>query len=186
MKLLRESSQPIEAYNDGLIVFLYDDANSTEIQAADPTILEGFGEEDAKDPQLAALAKSGTLVAFELEQDDELSIELAVGDPLSDEELANGHWLKPQQALLHLPSGDLRIEGYNNLQFDEFAEDEEPAPRVSIPAGDYQLTLYRRDISRYEDEDAEPPEPLQVITLTPGMGSAVEVITPMLRVPTAS
>jgi len=181
MQLIRDSSQRIEAYNEGLVVFLYDDASSANIDKANPTILEGFGEDDAKDKCLAELAKSGTLVVFELEQDDELAIELAVGDPMSHEELAGGHWLAPQQARLHLPSGELRIENYNNLQFDEYAEDEEPAPRVSLPAGDYKLTLYRRDIYRYETEDAEPPQALHVITLTPDAGPTVNVSCAMLR-----
>ena len=166
MKMIRADSVHVEAYNEGLVVFLYDEAHTGRIRETAPDILEGFNYDIAADPKLAQLAADGVLVVFELEQDGELSIELAVGDPLTQEELGGGKWRTPQRARLHLPSGTLRIEGYNNLQFDPDPMDEEPAPRISVTPGDYVLTLHRSDVFAYEETETEPPFAWQVVTLT--------------------
>ena len=113
MRLVRNNSTPIQSYNEGLVVFLYDDANTDLIEKASPSILEGFGEDDATDPKLSDLATAGVLVVFELQGDGDLSIELAVGEPLTEVEIAEGGWSLPmQRARLKLPSGKLRIECY--------------------------------------------------------------------------
>ena len=183
MDLIREDSTHVEAYNEGLVVFLYDDAQTDMIREASPSILEGFGEQDVADPTLARLAAEGALVVFELEQDDELSIELAVGEPLTADELAGGRWCRTQRARLNLPSGVLCIEGYNNLQFDPDPMDEEPGARITVPPGYYAMSLYRSDIFAYEESETDAPYAWQVITLTPEQGPSVELEGPMLRFP---
>jgi hypothetical protein len=82
----------VEFSNEGLVVFLYDEASAEAIRAASPTLLEGFGDDDASDPALARLATDGLLVAFELAQDDPVRIELRVGRQLTEAERAD-RWL---------------------------------------------------------------------------------------------
>ena len=187
MRLVRKNSSPIQSYNEGLVVFLYDDGNTDLIQEANPSILEGFGEEDATDPILTELAANGVLVVFELQGDGDLSIELAVGEPLTDVEIAEGGWSLPtQRARLKLPSGKLRIECYNNLQFDPYTAEGEIGEKISIVPGDYTISLYRRDLLGDETEDSGTDYAWQVIVLTPHNGSSVEVTSPMLRFPTGA
>ena len=182
MRLVRNNSTPIQSYNEGLVVFLYDDANTDLIEKASPSILEGFGEDDATDPKLSDLATAGVLVVFELQGDGDLSIELAVGEPLTEVEIAEGGWSLPmQRTRLKLPSGKLRIECYNNLQFDPYTEEGEVGEKVSIVPGDYALSLYRRDL--LSDEDSGTDYAWQVVALTPQKGSNAEVTSPMLRFP---
>jgi hypothetical protein len=184
MRLVRKNSTPIKSYNEGLVVFLYDDANTDRIQKANPTILEGFGEEDANDPKLLDLAAEGVLVVFELQGDGDLSIELSVGEPLTKVEIAAGGWTLPvQHARLKLPTGELRIECYNNLQFDPYTEEGEVGDKVSIVPGDYALSLYHRDLLGDEDKDLYTDDAWEVVVLTPHEGSSIEVASPMLRFP---
>lgn len=181
MKLVRESSASVESYNEGLVVFLYDDSATGRIEEANPSILEGFGEDDALDPRLHDLAKRGELVVFELQGDGELSIELTVGQPLEPSEVDRGEWHLPvSHARLRVPSGRLRIEGYNNLQFDPYTEEGEEGVIVDVPPGDYGLSLYRRDMFADEEESEYANE---VVVLTPGIGAEVEVASPVLRFP---
>lgn len=170
------------------MVFLYDEAHTDRIQQVGPSILEGFGEDDATDPRLAELAAAGVLVVFELQGDDSLSIELSVGEPLTAAETAEGGWSLPvQRARLFLPSGALRIECYNNLQFDPYTEEGEAGEIVSIEPGDYAVSLYHRDLWDDEDDDdvdSDNSFAREVIVLTPHEGAHVEVASPMLRFPT--
>lgn len=186
--MIRKGSTAVNVYNDGLVVFLYDEANSEAIQKADPTLLEGFGEDDAKDPKLAGLASKGLLVAYELPQDDELSIEVSIGDPLTDEELKKGRWHTMRRAPIHLPSGKLCIEGYGNLRLSpDYDPDEEPGAVVDVPSGDYVLSLYHTDWDALEndglwDDSKDWKGPGQVILLTPAADAEpVANPAPMLR-----
>jgi len=188
MKKIRENSTAVNVYNDGLVVFLYDEANGKTIQKANPTLLEGFSDEDAADPKLADLASKGLLIAYELEQDDELSIEVSVGGPLTDKELEKDRWHAVQRAPIHLPSGKLHLEGYGNfLLSPDYDPDEEPGAVVDVPPGDYVLSLYRCNWEALEedglwDDEKEWEGPGQVITLTPA--ADVEPVAdpaPMLR-----
>jgi len=144
MKTIREESTAVEIYNEGLVVFLYDEANSTTIIETNPALLESFGGET--DEALAELVKNGLLVAYELEQDDELAIEISIGPPLGPEELGQGRWHTPQRAPISIPSGKLCVEGYNNLRLSpDYDPSEDPGAVLDIPAGEYVLSLYRID-----------------------------------------
>jgi hypothetical protein len=184
VQLLRESSQHVTAYNEGLAVFLYDEGHSDRIRQVGPSILEGFGADDAEDPRLMGLATEGTLVVFELEGDGELSIEIAVGDRLTSEELATGRWLEPQEARLQLPTGILHVASYNTLPFDPSATDD--TSRMTVAPGDYLLTLYRSDVFSYEESGVAREHAWQVITLTPDHGRTATVASAMLLFPTQS
>ncbi len=185
---IRANSKPVQLHNEGLVVFLYDKANGKKIQHFDPHLLGGFSDRDANDPRLAVLAKKGLLVAYELEQDDELAIEVATGAPLTDEELKAGRWHAVQRAPISLPSGKLCIEGYNNLRISpDYDPDEDPGAIVSVSAGDYVISLYRTDWNALEqdglcDDNQEWKGPAQVLVLTPA--SEAETVAspePMLR-----
>jgi hypothetical protein len=63
MWMIREDSTAVEIHNEGLVVFLYDEANSKAIREARPMILEGFGSE--ADDALAELTGKGFLVVYE-------------------------------------------------------------------------------------------------------------------------
>ena len=183
MKLIRDHSVSVESYNEGLVVFLYDESVTDRIQETGPSILEGFGEDDASDPSLLGLAEAGDLVVFELQGDGELSIEVAVGQPLAPTEVDQGRWHLPVlRARLRLPSGRLRIECYNNLQFDPYTEEGEEGVIAEVPPGDYGLSLYHRDM--FAEDEEEPEYAREVVVLTPGVGSGMEIASPMLRFPT--
>ena len=156
MRTLRADSTPVEFYNEGLVVFLYDEESADAIREASPTLLEGFGEADARDPALARVARDGLLVAFELEQDDEVAIELAIGSPLTEDE-AGDAWLPAGRAFLALPSGSLRVEGYNNLRLSPDYDPEEPGRAVDVPPGRYAVSLYRLPPER--DDQFDEPDP---------------------------
>ena len=188
MKKIRAESKAVNVYNEGLVVFLYDEANGKAIQQADPSLLEGFSDEDANDPKLVGLAKKGQLVAYELEQDDALSIEVASGAPLTDAELKTGRWHSVQRAPISLPSGKLCMEGYNNLRLSpDYDPDEDPGAVVKVPKGEYVLSLYRTDWDALErdglwDDSKEWQGPAQVLVLTPAADAeTVPDPAPMLR-----
>lgn len=171
MKPLRPDSTPVDFYNDGLIVFLYDDANLERLTSAGTDVFDE-GMPDDPDDAFAELVREGAVVAFELEQDDEPAIEVSVGPPLTDDELARGRWWPPQRTLLSLPSGTLMIESYNNLRASSYVDDdEEPGGRIDLAPGDYLLTLYRLDWQALEEaglgDDLESwGGPWHVVTLT--------------------
>lgn len=173
MKKIRKDSTAVNVYNDGLVVFLYDKVNGKTIQKADPSLLEAFSDEDAADPKLVDLANKGLLVAYELEQDDELSIEVSVGKPLAEQELKSGRWHPVQRAPIHLPSGKLHIEGYGNFRLSpDYDPDEEPGAVLKVPPGDYVLSLYHTNWEALEedglwDDSKDWQGPQQMITLTP-------------------
>lgn len=183
---LRSDSTLVDFYNDGLLIFLYDEANLELLTSADTDVFdEGMPEEP--DEVFASLARDGTIVAFELEQDDMPALEVAVGPPLDEAELARGRWWPAQQAPISLPSGTLVIESYNNLRISsDFDDSEEPGARIELLPGDYLLTLYRIDWDALEEaglgEDLESwGGPWHVITLTPRRaGELLEAEQPVM------
>lgn len=178
----RAASFRVSFYNDGLVVFLYDEQSAGAIRDANPTLLEGFGEDDATDPVLARLARDGLLVAFELEQDDDIDLEVAVRAPLSKAQQGRT-WLPAQRAKLVLPSGTLCIEGYNNLRLTADSPlDNEAGGAVVVPPGEYVVSLYRRppEGGPVEGDKAEGPRHLIVLTDV-NQTEAVERVQPMLR-----
>ncbi len=185
---IRKKSKAVCVYNEGLVVFIYDKANGKIIQKADPSILEGFSDADAEDPRLVELSSKGMLVVYELDQDDELSIEVTVGSPLTEEELSNGRWHPVQKALISAPSGKVCIEGYCNLRLSpDFDPDEEPGAVVKVPKGDYVLSLYRINWVSLEedgilDDSMDWEGPNQVIVFTPvSEAEKIPQVVSMLR-----
>lgn len=183
IKKIRSDSQIVRRANDGLVAFLYDEAHADAIRKAKPRILKAFGEREAGDTELARLAKQGKLVAVELTQDDDFSIEIAGGKPLTGAELKKAVFGEPQRAYFSAPSGTVAIEGYDNLRLSPDRDPEaEPGPAIDLAPGDYVLSLYRLDWSAAENEKWTGAE--YIVVFTPAADSdAIDAPAPVLRVP---
>jgi hypothetical protein len=147
------SSQNIDVYNDGLVGFLFDEANLQKIREADPPIIWGAGSEAYDDETTQKLLQAGDLLFYGLHGDGGISIEILAGEPLTPEELASGRWFEPQTGYLHLPSGRLWVHSYNSLPMGDNGD--EPCDEgglATVPPGHYRVTLYRKDWGAMEKE----------------------------------
>ena len=170
---LRAGATHFSVRNSGGEVWLYDEANREAIRAGNPP--EGMGGMPANFDELT---KQGLLVGYSLAQDDDLEVAVIVGAPLTAAELATGHWLEPQTAFLRLPSGELCVES-NDASRIGFEEPTEEGARVSVPAGDYRLTLHRVDDEALWRTEQQWDGPREVIVLTAG-GSSADAATDLL------
>jgi len=182
--VIRKGATRAQAYNEGLLVYFYDEKNRQAILEQSGADLVNIpiarNAEQAKivqekEKKLAQFSRSAMLVAYELRQDDPIEVDVIVGDPLSPAELkaVKGlKWHKPQKSRLLLPSGRLRIETANSCQIDPDNDPQEAGATVEVPAGEYLLTLYRVDVEetsdavweKYREKDKGPVE---VVVLTP-------------------
>jgi hypothetical protein len=144
-------------------VWLYDEANLQEIRKPAGNDA-GFG---GMPPQVESRMKAGLLVGYSLLQDDEIDAAVIVGDALTEEELSVARWLEPQIAYLRLPSGKLCVESNDASRLGPEKPGETGAV-VSVPLGDYRVTLYRVDQEALDREGLEWSGPQEVIVLTPG------------------
>ncbi|MBD2111895.1 MULTISPECIES: hypothetical protein [Cyanophyceae] len=167
MKTVRPDSLTAQFYNDGLVIFLYDDQSQAAIKAINPSILEGYGNSDINS-ELFEVAEKGLLVAYELRQDDEMAFEVAIGNPLNDQEReAVGIYPHVQRAYLNLPSGKLAIEGYGNLRLSpDFDPNEEPGALLDVPPGEYIVSIYSL-VGCTEEALEESTKPNHLFVLTP-------------------
>jgi len=185
---VRAGSTRVSVYNEGLLVFLWDEAHLVAMEASEADFEGGYADDDAGiDKALKKLARDGVVIAYELDRDDAVAAEVVVGLPLTKAELSTARWQKPQTARLSLPTGALRIDTGNTFPIgDEPDEDEEPG-RVAVPPGDYVVTLYRLDWDRLETdglfgEGDEWTGPQEVIVLTPAADAKpVKGAKPLLR-----
>ena len=202
---IRRGARRFEIRNSGLLVFLYDEANSDLIRDAKPGVLSGYNRKTAsKDKALQQLATQGLLVVYELNQDADRVVEVAVGPPLSAREKQGIKWLPPQRALLNLPSGRLSIEPYDSLRlnpdWDLWVRDhreryktemEYHGARMKASPGRYALTLHRVNWDLLNDQktgDASTKAglPSEVITLTPkAPRGRAPIPLPLLSYPTS-
>jgi len=189
---IRPGSTPVSVYNEALLVFLWDESHRAAIEASEAEFEGGYADDDADiDKRLKRLARDGMIIAYELAQDDAVKVEVVVGQPLSKAELKLARWHKPQTAKLNLAGGMLRIDSGNTFPIDSEPDDDEAPGLVSVPPGEYVLTLYRIDwdqlatdgLLREGDEWAGPHE---VIVLTPAADAKqVKSVKPLLRLPGA-
>ncbi len=149
---IRKGAAPAHLYNEGLVVFLYDEANEQQIRDADPKIIWGADPAAFEEPATRELLAAGDLLFYGLDGDGGVDVEVVVGAPLTKEELAGGKWFGPQTGYLSLPSGRLCIHSYNTLPMGDNEEDpEDKGGVVEVPAGTYRVTLYRKDWDGMED-----------------------------------
>lgn len=168
MQTIRPDSLTAQFYNDGLVIFLYDDRSQDAIKAINPSILEGYGEDDLN-AELCEVAEKGLLVAYELLEDNEMALEVAIGDPLTDQEQADlGPCLPVQRAYLNLSSGKLAIEGYGNFRLSpDFDPDDEPGALLDVPPGEYIVSIYSIDGDVQAEGLEAVSKPNHLFVLTP-------------------
>lgn len=148
--------------NSGLEVWLYDDANLETIRGPEGSE-SGFGGMPARFDELT---RDGLIVGYSLYQDDEVNVEVHVGEPFTEKELSVARWLEPQRAFLRLPSGRLSVESNDASRIGPEDPTEKGAV-VELPPGDYGLTLYRVDHEALDRERMTWTGPQELIVLTP-------------------
>lgn len=195
----RPDAQRVEVYNEGLAVYLHDPANAAAILAANPqSVLTMSDIAPSKDKALKKIVEEGLLVTYYLRQDDSIVVDVTVGSPLDKAEIKalskqGVPLMKPSQTVISIPSGRLRIDTANTFRLSEesraYAEEyekehgrppadddlgafglEEASGEITVPPGDYVLTLYRVHFEEMEDTDEDDngyDGPGEFITLTP-------------------
>ncbi len=171
VRRLRKGTEQAWVYNSGGVVLLYDEGNAGAIQAADPFILQGFrGKADLVDPVLCDLAAKGLLVVYELYQDDEIMVEVAVdGPPLSTNEMGHAKYLGPRHTRLELPTGRLHIASHDTIQIGPNEPGGDPDAVVQVPPGPYAVNVswLDREFKGEDGDEDEPKLPSEFIALTP-------------------
>lgn len=109
-------------------------------------------------------------------------MQVALREPLTVEE-RGPDWLPPGQASIELPSGTLKIEGYDNLRLapDTF-DDAEPGATVNVPPGRYLLSFYWRPLDADAPENAALPRHIVILTPaneTESVSNAAPVLSPV-------
>jgi len=159
--MYRNNGVRVDVYNEGLRVMLYDESNLATVKSA----LAQSEQEGFQSPTLLSLAQSGTLVLFELIQDDPIDAEVALGEPLTAAEMKPAEWLPVKTARIDLPTGKLRVDSFSSFPD---GTNQEPGAVVDLPKGKYELMLHRIDLAAMaEKEDDAYDDPEQVITLRP-------------------
>jgi len=173
---IREGAFAAKVFNSGLEVWLYDEANIPKLREsgamADLT--------DGSDAKLRAFIAEGLVVGYGLYQDDSLDVEVVVGPPLTEAELSRSAWLEPQTAFLRLPSGRLRVDSNDTTLIGAEEGGGDQGASISVPPGDYKVTLYRVDHEALDREERTWEGPQEVVVLTPGgtPASAAKEILP--------
>lgn len=155
---VRKGAHRVQIFNSGLEVWLYDERNADAIRKKGlwQKLVDG-GKTD------------GLLVGYGLWQDDSLLIDVVVGPPLTERELSTSRWLEPQHAFLRAPSGTVAVESNDSCRVSPESDDDTDAGAlISVPPGDYRVTLYRTDYETLKRERRERPGAQEVIVLTPG------------------
>ncbi len=184
---IRKGAIPVHIYNEGLVVFLYDEANQERIRDADPEIIWGADPEAFEEPATQELLVSGNLLFYGLHGDGGVDLEVVVGAPLVEKELSGGTWYPPETGYLSLPSGRLCVHSYNTLPMGD--NDDDPPDEgavVEVPPGTYRVTLYRKDWDQMEEAGTVSFDEAQEAGIDVyGQGRVDEVIvlTPAQRIP---
>lgn len=132
---VRKGSRRIRVYNSAQLAFVYDHDHLDALTAGCPLVDGDVADEVVE-------AHEGCLVVWELEDDDELDVELVVGEPLSEKELKKTRWMTPQVTRLHVPSGRLVFESVDTARFLE-EPPQDKGKVLEVAPGDYAVTLHR-------------------------------------------
>lgn len=162
-KSLRGRGTRVRLANSGREVWVYDDANRERIRTAGPPEAGAGG----MPPAFEQSAADGLVLGYALLQDDEVDVEVHVGAPFTDAELARGRWLEPQHAFLRVPSGRLRVESNDASRIGPEAPTEE-GKTVAVPKGEYRVTLLRVDRKALDREGLGWKGAQEILLLTPG------------------
>ncbi|MCL5278990.1 MAG: hypothetical protein M1376_03675 [Planctomycetes bacterium] len=187
---IRQGAIPVHIYNEGLVVFLYDEASEERIRDADPEIIWGASPEAFEDRATQELLASGELLIYGLHGDGGVDVEVVVGAPLLEKELSWGKWYPPETGYLSLPSGRLCVHSYNTLPMGD--NDDDPPDEgaiVQVPPGTYRVILYRKDWDRMEEAGTVSFDEAQEAGIDVyGQGRVDEVIllTPAQKIPAST
>ena len=170
---IRPGAIRAEVDNSGRVAYLYDEASIAKIRPVIEDLIRKHGD-FASHAGFRRLGAAAAIVAYGLEQDDAIDVELVVGPPLTDAELAVARWLTPQRASLELPSGRILLDSGDSLRaaFPEQATDE--GATIVVPPGTYEVTLHRMHGDQM-DADGLPRDRrrgrFDVVVLTPRVGA---------------
>jgi hypothetical protein len=190
--LFRRGATRAQVFNEGLLVYIYDEQNQQTIieQSGLDAVALPTAHSPEKKEALAQFSATELLVAYELRQDDSVSVDVIAGQPLSKEEMKavkGVRWHKPQVSQLSVPSGRLRIETPNSCRIDPHETPQEGGATVQVPKGEYLLTLHRVDIEAMSDSAREAyGGPGEIVTLTrieTTNASGKKVTSALLRFP---
>lgn len=153
---VRPDSTVVRIYNEGLTGLLYDRAEEAALGEEGPAVLYGCGSDLHDDEATVSALRAGRLLVYGMHGDSSIAMEVVVGAPLGDAELAGGRWLQDGPGHLHLPSGELCIHSYNSLPIGDFEPEScDPGGFVSVPPGHYHVRLYRKDGVGEEHDDSD-------------------------------
>ena len=183
--VIRKNATPVRVYNEALCVYLYDEANTNKLK--DLLHKHRLKQDFFNNLQAKAFQKTvrdeALCVAYTLDQDDPVSVEVGLGEPLTESELKIARWHEPQKALLSLPSGRLRIDTPNTMPLDPDPPID-PGGVVEVKPGEYLLTLYRIDWGEMRRSGIRKTVPDEFILLTPSTGKPKENFDgPILKFP---
>ena len=168
---IRAGSTRVKVFNSGLQVYLYDEASADALR---PTLtsLIGSDRDWSRAADLQRLANEGLILIYDLQGDGGVDVEILVGPPLTAAELASARWMRPQRARLRVASGKLAVHSSDTLPMGPEAPSD-PGASVSVPAGDYAVTLHRLhdEQMRADGIDGSYRGPREVVVLTPGIGA---------------
>lgn len=163
----RTGARRVSLANEGHYVFLYDEAALPALRAAQFCEDLLGGKVEHADARCREIEAAHRIVIYELCQDDDVIIDLAVGAALGARERKAAVWHEAQKTILHLPSGKLRVETMNSSRLGADAPGEE-GRTLDVPSGDYLLTLNRVNWDALGSTlEARPDLPTEFITLTP-------------------
>ena len=87
--MYREDGTRRTVYNEGNATYLFDASAAEIVEAA----LAASETKGAEPERLLEFATTGTLVMYELWQDDAIDVEVALGDPLTAAEKQPARWI---------------------------------------------------------------------------------------------
>src|SRR5690554_5548585 len=100
---IRPSATRLRVYNEGLCVYLHDEGAGDELRnMMQSKSFRGVSPEKTFFENLSvrafgqAVARKGLALAYTLEQDDEVEVEVVAGAALTESELSVARWLEPQ------------------------------------------------------------------------------------------
>jgi hypothetical protein len=165
-KKIRPDAVYASVYNEGLCAYLCDASHEAEILKIIEASPDAFPAPNSNESEsLRPLAERGLLLTYELYQDDELSIQIAVGEPASEAERTALPMHEPVEGYLSLPSGRLLVHSSNTAPWSD-PTDGGAQRTFDLPKGDYRATIYHIDLDRLP-ETPEGKITSQFVCLTP-------------------
>lgn len=164
-KKLMASAQRVKVFNSGLEVWLYDPSFRAPLKASGA--FETDAGEGVFEKAMRGFVQKGRIMAYSLMQDDSIDVAVSVRKPLAPAELGSIPWREPQVGFLRLPTGRLVIESNDSLTLRKL-KPTDPGAEITVPPGDYLVTLYRVDWDALAEDEIEWDGPSEFITLTSG------------------